>query len=200
MTPRIKDFINRGTMPLVGRDRELRSLLDAFAGLLDGEPHSVWMSGAPGVGKSRLLDEIKERARNHAARSLVVHAKWYEGEGIELGPLSNALEVLRPALAAPLAARIYRDGTVASVDAAVEAVQIASRRYPIVLILDDLHYLNTSIELCRFVAAIEEIPLLLIATTRPAENPALRSFRQRGLSDRRESPRQTLFTSIPPDC
>src|SRR4051812_47248573 len=124
MLPRIKDFINRGTMPLVGRERELQVLLDAFAGLLDGEPRAVWMNGPPGVGKSRLLDELKGFAREHTARSLVVHAKWYEGEGIELGPLSNALEVLRPALAAPLAARIYRDGSVATVDAAVEAVQI----------------------------------------------------------------------------
>jgi len=164
-------------MPLVGRERELRVLLEAFAGLLEGEPRAVWMSGPPGVGKSRLLDELKSRARDHTARSLVVHAKWYEGEGIELGPLSNALEVLRPALAAPLAARIYRDGAVATVDAAVEAVQIASRRYPVVLILDDLHYLNTSSELARFVAAIEEIPLLLVVTTRPVENMALRSFR-----------------------
>lgn len=177
MSPRIKDFINRGIMPLVGRDRELGLLLEAFAGLLEGEPRAVWMSGPPGVGKSRLLDELKARARDHTARSLVVHAKWYEGEGIELGPLSNALEVLRPALAAPLAARIYRDGAVATVDAAVEAVQIASRRYPVVLILDDLHYLKGSSELSRFVAAIEEIPLLLVATTRPVENPALRSFR-----------------------
>ncbi|MDB5035601.1 MAG: Bacterial transcriptional activator domain protein [Chlorobi bacterium] len=164
-------------MPLVGRERELRILLDAFAGLLEGEPRAVWMSGAPGAGKSRLLDELKARARDSTARSLIVHAKWYEGEGIELGPLSNALEVLRPALAAPLAARIYRDGAVATVDAAVEAVQIVSRRYPVVLILDDLHYLNSSSELGRFVAAIEEIPLLLVVTTRPVENPALRSFR-----------------------
>lgn len=177
MTPRIKDFINRGVMPLVGRERELRLLNEAFNDLLEGEPRAVWMSGPPGVGKSRLLDELKDRAGDAATRSLVVHAKWYEREGLELGPLGNALEVLRPALTASLAARIYRDGTVATVDAAVEAVQVASRRYPVVLILDDLHYLTSSAELARFVSAIEEIPLLLICTTRPVENPALRSLR-----------------------
>ncbi|MBL7987067.1 MAG: AAA family ATPase [Chlorobi bacterium] len=177
MSPKIREFINRGIMPLVGREREQRTLLDAFAMLLEGESRAIWMTGIAGVGKSRLLDELKHHARDHAARALVVHAKWYEGEAVELGPLSNALEVLRPAIAAPLAARIYRDGAIATVDAAVEAVQIASRRYPVVMILDDLHYLSGSSELTRFVGALEEIPLLLVVTTRPVENPALRAFR-----------------------
>ena len=177
MSSRIKEFINRGTVPLVGRERELRTLLEAFNSLLEGESRAVWLSGAAGAGKSRLLDEVKLRAREHATRSLVVHAKWYEGEGIELGPLSNALEVLRPVLSAPVASRIYRDGTITTVDAAVEAVQIASRRYPVVLILDDLHYLHASTELERFIDALEEIPILLLATARPVENPALRALR-----------------------
>lgn len=177
MVIKIKDFINRGTMPLVGRDGEIRVLLDAFNGLLEGEPRAVWMTGPPGVGKSRLLDELKNVVRDHTARSLIVHAKWYEGEGIEFGPLSNALEILKPVIAAPVAARIFRDGTVANGEAAVEAVQVASRRYPVVLIFDDLHYLDSSTELEKFVAALEEIPVLVIATTRPTESDILASFR-----------------------
>ena len=59
MIRQTKDFINRGTMPLVGRDREIRVLLDSFNELLEGEPRAVWMSGPAGVGKSRLLDELK---------------------------------------------------------------------------------------------------------------------------------------------
>lgn len=177
MVTRIKDFINRGTMPLVGREREMQILFDAFNGLLEGESRAVWMSGPAGVGKSRLLDELRNRMRDHTARSLVVHAKWYEGEGIEFGPLSNALEVLKPVIAAPIAARIFREGTIANSETAVEAVQVASRRYPIVMIFDDLHYLDSSTELEKFVAALEEIPVLVIATTRPVENERLHSFR-----------------------
>lgn len=177
MVTRIKDFINRGTMPLVGREREMQILLEAFNGLLEGEPRALWMAGPAGVGKSRLLDELRNRMRDHTARTLVVHAKWYEGEGIEFGPLSNALDVLKPVIAAPVAARIFREGAIANSEAAVEAVQVASRRYPIVLIFDDLHYLDSSAELEKFVAALEEIPVLVIATTRPSENDVLRSFR-----------------------
>src|SRR5688500_18477332 len=172
-----KDFINRGQMPLVGRAAEIATLEEAFDSLLEGESRALWMSGPAGVGKSRLLDELKERAREHSARSLVVHAKWYEGEGIEFGPLSNALEILKPVIAAPVAARIFREGGVVNSEGAVEAVQIASRRYPVVIIFDDLHYLDSSTELEKFVAALEEIPVLLIVTTRPVESDLLGSFR-----------------------
>lgn len=172
-----KDFINRGQMPLVGRTAEIATLEEAFDSLLEGESRALWMSGPAGVGKSRLLDELKERAREHSARSLVVHAKWYEGEGIEFGPLSNALEILKPVIAAPVAARIFREGGVVNSEGAVEAVQIASRRYPVVIIFDDLHYLDSSTELEKFVAALEEIPVLLIVTTRPVESDLLGSFR-----------------------
>ena len=164
-------------MPLVGRSQELEVLTEAFNDLLEGNPRAVWMTGQPGVGKSRLLDELKERMRSHTARSLVEQAKWYEGDGIEFGPLSNALEVLKPVIAAPLAARIFREGTVISAEAAVEGVQVASRRYPVVLIFDDLHYLDSAVEIGRFAAALEEIPALIIVTTRPADIEPLRSFR-----------------------
>ena len=177
MTARIRDFISRGAMPLVGREREMRTLLETFTSLLDGESRSVWVSGIPGAGKSRLLDELKLHAREGASRALVLHAKWYEGEGMELGPLGNALEVLRPALTASVASRVFRDGSIATVETAIEALQIASRRYPLVLVLDDLHYLQSSRELERFIDALEEITLLVIATTRPSDNPALRSLR-----------------------
>ncbi|HVK39838.1 MAG TPA: AAA family ATPase [Candidatus Kapabacteria bacterium] len=177
MTARIRDFITRGAMPLVGRDRELRTLLDAFASLLEGEARAVWLMGVPGAGKSRLLDELKSHAREGSSRALVLHAKWYEGEGMELGPLGNALEVLRPSLTASVAARVFRDGSIATVETAIEALQIASRRYPVVLILDDLHYLTGSRELDRFIGALEEITLMVIATMRPSDNPALRGLR-----------------------
>jgi DNA-binding SARP family transcriptional activator len=177
MTARIRDFVRRGALPLVGREREMRTLVEAFTSLLEGEARSVWLCGVPGSGKSRLLEELRTYARDGASRALVLHAKWYEGEGMELGPLGNALEVLRPSLTASVASRVFRDGSIATVETAIEALQIASRRYPVVLILDDLHYLQSSRELERFIAALEEITLLVIATTRPSDNLALRALR-----------------------
>src|SRR5262245_14448837 len=47
--------------PLVGRDSELGMLLDAWERVLDGIGQTVLVHGEPGVGKSRLVYELRER-------------------------------------------------------------------------------------------------------------------------------------------
>src|ERR1700737_5089488 len=44
---------------LVGRDSEVASLRAAFDGALAGECRAVLISGAPGVGKTALVDELR---------------------------------------------------------------------------------------------------------------------------------------------
>src|ERR1700737_493556 len=44
---------------LVGRDSEVASLRAAFDGTLAGECRAVLISGAPGVGKTALVDELR---------------------------------------------------------------------------------------------------------------------------------------------
>lgn len=46
--------------PLVGRDRELRQLLEAWTAAKQGLARTVVLSGEPGVGKSRLLATLKD--------------------------------------------------------------------------------------------------------------------------------------------
>ena len=50
-------------LPLVGRERELRVLLDAWAAACDGRGGVVAIAGESGVGKTRLVDELLHRAR-----------------------------------------------------------------------------------------------------------------------------------------
>jgi class 3 adenylate cyclase/pimeloyl-ACP methyl ester carboxylesterase len=50
-----------GLAPLVGRERELGSLLDAWARAADGEGRVVLLAGEPGIGKSRLIETLKIR-------------------------------------------------------------------------------------------------------------------------------------------
>ena len=59
----------RRELPLVGRDRELRTLED-LAEEAHGEPVArvAWVIGAPGIGKSRLLSELEHRLRERGSR------------------------------------------------------------------------------------------------------------------------------------
>jgi serine/threonine protein kinase/predicted ATPase/class 3 adenylate cyclase len=50
-----------GLTPLVGRDRELGLLLDRWEQVQEGTGQVVLLSGEPGIGKSRLLHEVKQQ-------------------------------------------------------------------------------------------------------------------------------------------
>jgi len=50
--------------PLVGRDREVQILLTKWAQVKDGNGQVVMVSGDPGIGKSRLVEELKQRLKH----------------------------------------------------------------------------------------------------------------------------------------
>jgi predicted ATPase len=66
--------------PLVGRDRELSILLDALEAAARGSSAILLLSGEPGVGKTRLIVELTDRAKAAAWSVLVGHA--YDSEGM----------------------------------------------------------------------------------------------------------------------
>jgi class 3 adenylate cyclase len=51
----------RGLTPFVGRERELRLLMDDWERVRHGEGHVVMIFGEPGIGKSRLIHHFHER-------------------------------------------------------------------------------------------------------------------------------------------
>jgi len=53
-----------GILPLLGRGAELDQLKDAFHEASGGEGHVVLVTGEPGIGKTRLLDELSDHAAN----------------------------------------------------------------------------------------------------------------------------------------
>lgn len=56
------DALHGGRLtPLVGRDHELGLLLDRWSRVKDGEGQVVLLSGEPGIGKSRLIQGLRER-------------------------------------------------------------------------------------------------------------------------------------------
>ncbi len=75
------------TTPWVGRTLELGVLTDAWERARVGAGGAVLVSGEPGIGKSRLLNEFASALR--ASGALVWRGAAYEGEGQAYGPVSS---------------------------------------------------------------------------------------------------------------
>ena len=80
-----------GRSPFVGRERELAWLSETLKEVAAGDGGVVLISGEPGIGKTRLLKEVADRA---AARGwLVLGGRAYECEGMP--PYLPVIEALR---------------------------------------------------------------------------------------------------------
>jgi DNA-binding CsgD family transcriptional regulator len=77
--------------PFVGRQRELTMLVECLAAAQAGETRIVLIAGEPGIGKSRLLRELGERARDIGWE--VLEGRAYEAEGMP--PYLLFVEALR---------------------------------------------------------------------------------------------------------
>lgn len=90
----VKAALRRGrgrAAPLVGRDRELSDLSARWAQTRDGRGQIVLVSGEPGIGKTRLLDEFLARDQVPAEQVLTMACV----PQAKLSPLLPALEALR---------------------------------------------------------------------------------------------------------
>ena len=79
----------RGTR-FVGRERELRLLGECFALAQGGQGQVVLIAGEPGIGKSRLLQELRRRLGRSAT--------WVEGQALSFGrsmPLHPVIDMVR---------------------------------------------------------------------------------------------------------
>src|SRR3954462_2351977 len=59
-----------GLTPLVGRDEEVDLLLRRWAQAQDGEGQVVLLGGEPGIGKSRILNALRERLETQGVQAL----------------------------------------------------------------------------------------------------------------------------------
>jgi class 3 adenylate cyclase/tetratricopeptide (TPR) repeat protein len=74
---RLEVEADRGLTPFVGRERELGSLVDAFERARAGQGQVAFLVGEAGIGKSRLLLELRRRVADSAA--------WQEGHCLSFG-------------------------------------------------------------------------------------------------------------------
>lgn len=189
----------RATTSMVGRSRELTDLEAALDDALAGRGRVVLLGGEPGIGKSRLADELAARARDRGARVLwgrcweaggapaywpwVQSIRSYVGESepnelrAELGAsavtITQILPELRavfPDLSEPVPVE-SEEARFRLFDAAAAFLRNVARRRPLVLVLEDVHAADVpSLLLLQFVAgALRDAPVLVVATYRDIE-------------------------------
>lgn len=166
---------------IIGRQAELRSLL-TILGLDEGDDRSgavVLLAGDAGVGKTTLVREVARRARQVGCIVLAGHCLDFGGDALPYLPLVEILETVRtelPELAHPLlqenpplqrlvpgqrpddaAGRPSPGASDARPElfaATWRMLERLSREAPVLLVLEDLHWADTSTrELLSYVFA-----------------------------------------------
>ncbi|MFE6334251.1 AAA family ATPase [Streptomyces sp. NPDC057798] len=162
----------------LGRGTQWRFLREAIESVRDlGQ--AVWFRGEPGIGKTVLLEQAGAFAVHHGLRPLRVMGA--EGEkDIPFAALHQLLWTLmdesrdlRPAARAALERALGTEpgGTAVpySVSAAsLDLLAIAARRRPLILLIDDLHWIDaSSAEVLRFLQRrLGAVPIVMLATIR----------------------------------
>jgi DNA-binding NtrC family response regulator/tetratricopeptide (TPR) repeat protein len=111
---RLVRHAERGRTPFVGRERELQFLAERFERAQAGEGQMVLIVGEPGVGKSRLLHELR--------RGLQSRATWIEGQALPFArstPFHAVMDMLR---------RVFRIDDVDPEAAVIEKIERGVRR------------------------------------------------------------------------
>jgi eukaryotic-like serine/threonine-protein kinase len=185
--------------PFVGRERELAELEDRLEAALAGRGGLALLAGEPGIGKSRLADELTVRARARGAEVLVgrcweaggapaywpwvqalrTHVRETEPQVLreQLGPGAGEVAQILPELRElypdlPEPAPAESDGARFRLfDAIAQLLRRASSSTPLVLGLDDLHAADEpSLLLLQFVAReAGSTPLLVVGAYRDVD-------------------------------
>ncbi|MEP7287794.1 MAG: protein kinase [Chloroflexota bacterium] len=184
---------------LVGRDAELTILTKALALALEGEGSAWLIKGESGVGKSRLIDEVRSLALVDGAlvlrgQTLAERATPYQlwREGLRWLSLQTDLNELEAGI---LKALVPDIGTLLGYEVAdapdldlqgtqdrlltlIEDIfqrQSQRQNQPIVVLLEDIHWATHEnlVLLARLSRLAKDLPLLIVASARDDEKIAL---------------------------
>jgi class 3 adenylate cyclase/DNA-binding SARP family transcriptional activator len=188
-----RDQGGRSGRDLVGRDAELAALTRCWDDATRAGPSCVVVVGEPGIGATRLVEELAGEVR--ATGGIVAGARCYEGEeSLFLQPIVEVVRDIVASVPSELVARAA-DGHAGQLVALVpelsritgaydyertspeierrrtfEAVAAfitdLSRQRPVLMVLDDLHLAPPStVEILRFMLRWDRSARLLIAAT-----------------------------------
>jgi class 3 adenylate cyclase/tetratricopeptide (TPR) repeat protein len=185
--------------PFVGRETERAELRRCLDQVAKGQGALVMIGGEPGVGKTRLAEELMAEARQRGMTAFIGHCYEMEGappyipfvEILEAASRVVPPEALREALgdSAPEVAKLMPElrRLFPDIPASPELPPEQERRYlfngmrdfvartgrnqPVVYVLDDLHWAtDASLLLLQHLAQqLHEMPVLIIGTYRDVE-------------------------------
>ncbi|MFQ6029160.1 MAG: AAA family ATPase [Dehalococcoidia bacterium] len=183
----------------VGRDQEMRELRSALEDTWSGKGGMVLLAGEPGIGKTRIAQELSAYAETIGVR--VLWGRCYEGEGAppywpwvqpirsyvqqrcpeqlrsEMGSGAVSIAEIIPEVKGklpelkPAPVLEPEQARFRMFDSITTFLNNAARSQPLMLVLDDLHWADqSSLMLLEFIAQeIEGVPLLLMGTYRDVE-------------------------------
>ena len=183
----------------VGRDRELNELLGGLRDATSGQGRLFLLFGEPGIGKSRLADQLASRARDDGVRVLVGRC-WDDAGAPAYWPWMQALRMLIRgtdeavvrrqlgtgaediAQMVPDLRELYPDlpplrdiesesARFQLFDSATSFLRRAAQAGPLLIVIDDLHAADTpSILFLRFLASqLADAAIMVIGTYRDVE-------------------------------
>lgn len=181
-------------LPLVGRQKELNQMLDIWDQVIRGHASFVLLLGEPGIGKTRLTEELVAWVGRR--NSSTAYARCYSAEGhLAFAPVTQwlrsqsvlrGLQGLLPAqlseLVRVLPELLAEHPELAPPQPFTESWQrrhffegmahaMLKARQPLLLVLDDVHWCDRdTIEFLHFLLRFAaQVPLLIVATARHEE-------------------------------
>lgn len=152
-----------GRLAFVGRSRALQRLTSRLDDRVGARPQIALVGGEPGIGKTRLAEELAERAVERGA--LVAWGRSHEEGMPPLWPWTTVVRSLLEAEEQPLPDLLGIEDSAGGpaeseltrfriFDRVREVVEERARQRPVVVILDDLQWADlTSLRLLRFLAS-----------------------------------------------
>lgn len=191
--PEETDDIREGFLQaaqLVGREGELSLLESALEDLMEGQGSAWLIGGESGVGKTRLLEELRVRAlvqgahvvRGEAtAEANLPYQLWRKPmrrlslitdlSSLQIDVLRQLIPDIGTLLDVEPGSAVY-EGRQALLDTIIGVLH--QQVHPTVLILEDLQWVSESLEvLQRLCRSIEQFPILVLASYRNDERPSL---------------------------
>ncbi len=178
---------------LIGREAEFATLLRAWDAVRRGAPRHVHVTGAPGIGKTRLLAGAAARLRASGVRTISVRAHQAESEmGFAVASdlasclaslpgsaaVSAATAAVLVGLNPTLSSRFGLEPDRSTGDEALRRRSLALQELlaavadesPVALFVDDLHWVDAlTLQLLQaIVARLERDPVLVVTAARPA--------------------------------